>query len=167
MKWTVVLLVSLFCGLTAAKCKYRRDGDWGACSAEGVRSRTDVLKAEKSDPSCQASRNITKVCREDCQYVRRRQASWAECDRTSNTIAATRTLVSGDGCPAQVIELFDCRIQRRFGQGGRRRRPGKKAGGRRKGQKKQQRRKDKQQRRTQRKQGRQQRRQNQNRKSQN
>lgn len=169
MKWTLLLLVSLCCGLAAAKCKYRKNGDWTACSAEGLRSRTDVLKPEKSDASCAASRNITKVCREDCRYERRRRAEWGACDLSSSTIAATRKLVSGEGCPAQVTETFDCRVQRRFSKPAGRARKNKKKAMKKmqRRQKNQQRREQKQQRRQQRRQQRQQRRQNRKNQNQN
>lgn len=114
MKCSVVLLVALCFGFAAAKCKYQRSGEWTACAADGLKTKTDALKADKSDATCHPTRNISKLCREDCQYERRRLASWAACDPLSNTIAGTRQLVSGDSCPAQVTELFDCRIQRRF-----------------------------------------------------
>lgn len=114
MKYPVLLLVTLCFGLAAAKCKYRRNGDWSACSAEGLKTRTDVVKEQKSDPTCHPTRNISKACREDCQYERRRLAVWGDCDPLSSTVSGTRKLVSGDGCPAQVTEVFDCRVQRRF-----------------------------------------------------
>ncbi|XP_043190096.1 uncharacterized protein LOC122375129 [Amphibalanus amphitrite] len=160
MKYPVLLLVTLCFGLAAAKCKYRRSGDWTACSAEGLKTRTDVLKEQKSDPTCHPTRNISKACREDCQYERRRLATWGECDQMSSTVTGTRNLVSGTGCPATVTEVFDCRVQRRFD-----RKSGRRAA--RKGQKKAQRKaqrrqnkQDKQQRRLARKQRRQQRQQN-------
>jgi len=154
MKWSVVLLVSLCFGLSAAKCRFRRGEDWSACSPEGLSTRQDTLKADKSDATCTAIRTLTRACRKECQYVRRRRATWSECEVATNTVTTQRSLVRGDGCPAEVSEVFDCRVQRRFSN-----KPAAKKGQKKQQKKAQRKQERKQQRRLARKERRQERRQ--------
>ncbi|XP_064490416.1 uncharacterized protein LOC135401769 isoform X2 [Ornithodoros turicata] len=98
-------------------CRYEK-GTWNACdAATNTRRRTDKLKP-KSDQSCEATRTITKKCKNTsagCRYNRNTQ--WSECDTKTNTRNKVMRLMSGNPseCEASKTITKPCRATGRGG----------------------------------------------------
>lgn len=53
--------MALNCVFCLAACRYEK-GTWSTCSAQNEMVRTDTIK-DKSDSSCEQTRQITKKCK--------------------------------------------------------------------------------------------------------
>lgn len=101
------------------RCKYSKRGAVKATCDPTTKTRSITLTLKKGGPECEATKTITRPCRQDrpgrspggrgrgkgkgCKY---QKGEWSDCDETTNMMSRTLTLKKGDPTTCEATKTM-------------------------------------------------------------